>query len=57
MKTNICKYSVIVGLFSLVLAGCSSTNSVATMPSENITTGSIKDRAFMGSSLATDSKI
>jgi len=57
MKTNIYKYSVIVVLFSIALAGCSSTNSVATMPSENITTGSIKDRAFRGSSLSTDSKV
>ncbi len=54
MKITTYKYSAIALISSVLLAGCSS---VATMPSDNITTGSIDDSSITGSSIGTDSRV
>ena len=54
MKITTYKYSAIALISSVLLAGCSS---VATMPSDNITTGSVDDSSIRGSSIGTDSRV
>ena len=66
MKTQLVKYGVIATLFSMLLAGCSSTDTsdtsssgggVKTMPSSNVATGKVDSSSVSGSSLDSDSGV
>ena len=65
MKTQLVKYGVIATLFSMLLAGCSSTDTsdtsssggVKTMPSSSVATGKVDSSSVSGSSLDSDSGV
>ena len=65
MKTQLVKYGVIATLFSILLAGCSSTDTsdtsssggVKTMPSSSVATGKVDSSSVSGSSLDSDSGV